>query len=113
MIESLFTKIDNNQITLIMIKSLFTNNDYDKRFLKILAPVVQRADNFIQRIKLSVAQSADSLACNYRIDFIAEYKSNRAKCSLDRNPWFKLKPKLSNGRVCLPRWLQIACTLID
>ena len=53
MIKSLFTKIDNNQITLIMIKSLFTNNDYDKRFLKILAPVVQRADNFIQRIGLS------------------------------------------------------------
>ena len=26
----------NNQITLIMIKSLFKNNDYNKRFLKIL-----------------------------------------------------------------------------
>ena len=29
-------KIDNNKITLIMIKSLFTNSDYNKRFLKIL-----------------------------------------------------------------------------
>ena len=46
-------------------------------------------------------------------DFIAECKSSRANCSHDRNPWFKLKPKLSNGRICLPRWLQIACTLIE
>ena len=30
------TKIDNNKITTIMIKSLFTNSDYNKRFLKIL-----------------------------------------------------------------------------
>ena len=29
-------KIDNNKITTIMIKSLFTNSDYNKRFLKIL-----------------------------------------------------------------------------
>ena len=29
-------KIGNNKITTILIKSLFTNSDYNKRFLKIL-----------------------------------------------------------------------------
>ena len=33
---SSINKIDNNKITLIKIKSLFTNSDYNKRFSKIL-----------------------------------------------------------------------------
>ena len=65
---------------------------------------------FCFRFRDSVSVSVSG----FRIpDFIAEYKRDRANCSHDRNPWCKLKPKLSNGRICLPRWLQIACTLIE